>query len=84
MSENGINTDDLCEFYFNQYWAFENPQIFSHNELRLTLRDIWGECWKFLDCDNTNKPENWLRYLCDFYKKRIVQGKKIYDKEGEM
>ena len=75
----GLNDDDHCEFYFNQYWACTNPQIFSSNEMRITLRKIWIECWKFLDCDRKIKPEDWLEYLGDFYKQRILLGKRVYD-----
>ena len=80
MEKIEINQDNMCEYYFNKYWAFTNPQVFSSNELRLTLLNVWNEIWAFFECD-TSRPEGWLGFVGKAYEKRIKLGKKkFYEK----
>ena len=67
------NNNNDCEYYFNQFWAIRNPQIFSCNDLRLALLDIWIECWKMIE--SINRPESWLSDFCKYYERRVAKGR---------
>ena len=75
---NEINEDNPIDYYFNQFWACRNPQIFSNNDLRVALLNVWNECWDFMKGDTSRNIEGWLGKMGDAYESRVKMGKEKF------
>jgi hypothetical protein len=59
------------KYYFNQFWAFENPDILTYDTLRNALYDKWEALWN--DCPNVeDKP----RLVAQAFKQSLLKGNK--------
>jgi hypothetical protein len=58
------------KFYFNQFWAFQNPCMLTMDGMRKELYRIWCEVW-----DACPKCEQKTMMVCKAYKERVIKGK---------
>jgi len=56
-------------FYFEQYWAVNNPRMLTSGKLTRILYKKWGEVWKKFP----EYYEDRFTEICDYYKRYLLR-----------
>lgn len=57
-------------FYFNQFWACENPEMLRQGKLTALLYHKWNKVWRKFNY----YYEDRIYDICKYYKRYILKG----------